>query len=195
MMTRKRVGRSRRGLAEDRKPLSANHAGRQVIQMKSTDPHIRTELVDGEEVIIPDECAWKLLREDFTLGEWSARSSSLLGAIWADFHFARHHTRFVLGLRRLVIGKSKDLLPLLLFRMGERWQRVSTEGPACTVCGWMGFAATPLSSDLYLGLPNRSELLKATAELPEVPCPRCGSQFPGYRHYIWTEPYPLPTID
>lgn len=156
--------------------------------MKSTDPHIRTLHWDGEEVFFPDEVGWVELGRDFTIDDHSLTSPSLLKWTWDRLEYIAKHPEFVLGLRQRQKPGPNSLNPIVFLVLGSRFERVHLEFARCGTCEWSGTAATPIVVDLYLGLPNRQELLKSTYLLPEAPCPRCGTQLPGYRHYIWTEP-------
>ena len=101
-----------------------------------------------------------------------------------NLDFAKRFAGFCLGLERL----GKGWCPILFFSTSKGWQRVHIEALTCEHCGWNpGFAANHLLPNLYFGVPDELEVLRAAARrFPPLPCPRCGGKLP--REAIWTEP-------
>jgi hypothetical protein len=158
--------------------------------LKSSDPHIQLETIDKQEVLIPDIEGWELLKKSpeidgvpLLLGK-----QDLLKIVWDTLEFVRKHPEFKLVLCPNSKVK-KSWLPCVVLLTTIGWQRVGIEKLTCEVCNWQGATANPLFADLYVNVPDKLNVIKATSRHPEQPCPRCKNKLP--RCAIWVEPIPL----
>jgi hypothetical protein len=151
--------------------------------MRSTDPRLRVETVNEGMMVLPNPSAWEELRADPQIDGASILTPKLA---WASVHFCNKHSAcFAVGLYQY--GPSqKKWAHCVLYRVGEAWQRVHLERLSCADCGWKGMTATPLLSDLYLGVPDKEKVMQLAAKIPVVQCPVCGGLLPP-RHPIWAE--------
>ncbi|WP_152632661.1 MULTISPECIES: hypothetical protein [Pseudomonas] len=91
--------------------------------------------------------------------------------------------QFRLGLH---LTKSlKPWVPLCLYRMDERWQRVLIERVACDQCKWGGKIANPSDPTLYFGVDDGLGVSYKALSLPRCNCPKCGMALP--RIAVWVE--------
>jgi hypothetical protein len=152
--------------------------------MVKTNQHLHTVLVDGQELIIPDEAGWTQLRHK---PDVSGIKLGVQEMLWRLREFVQQYPEFTLALYDPGVKNRKSFLPIVLLRMKEdKWQRVQIERLTCPVCRWKGETANPTIIDLYFGAQNEDLILKKSFSLPRVSCPRCGSRLPN--HPIWTEP-------
>jgi hypothetical protein len=149
------------------------------------DPHISSEIVDGQTVLIPTAEGWRRLQEQQDIEGLNLGSPDTVQWIWGRLEFVQQYPEFTLSLYRPGPG-VQAWLGLVLLETETGWQRVHIERLTCVVCGWAGKTANPLLNDLYVGVPDKSAALEAANRHPVLPCPRCKSKLP--RHPIWVEP-------
>lgn len=153
--------------------------------LKSNNLNLIKELVNGQLVLIPDQLGWKNLKESPEIDGIEILSRKTINILWEQLEFASCYPEFTVGLFKPSEVLNK-WLPLLLLKTTGGWQRVHLEKLTCNKCGWEGQTANPLLADLYIGVLNKWDVLKATEKFPALPCPRCKSILPRYP--IWVEP-------
>jgi hypothetical protein len=151
--------------------------------MKLNDQHMKVQLVNGQEMVIPDSVGWNKLRHQ---PEVDAVPLGVQDILWPLLKLVDQYSELTLALYRP--GEyAKQLIPCALLLTPTGWQRVHIERLTCSVCGWDGKTANPTIPDLYAGAPNEREAFESAWRMPTAPCPRCGSKLP--RHPIWVEPF------
>jgi hypothetical protein len=145
------------------------------------------EIVDGQQLYFLTKQEWLDLLESGTFMEETIPQRLLKKIKDIDLPFANRHEDLVLGLG--IMGMKNNVFSYPLYKVGNRYQRISLERVICSSCGWKGRAGSPLVSEIYFGVPKnvllKSIMDRARVEFPEVSCPKCSSPFD--RFFIWVE--------
>lgn len=148
------------------------------------DPHLKSELVDEQLVLIPDEQGWEILRKNPQIGNIEIAGNNVINLLWEQIDFVKRHPQFTIGLYKPSEVYEK-WFPLVLLSTDRGWQRVYLEILTCNMCGWEGQTANPLVAELYFGVKRKWEILKETEKYPILSCPKCKNKLPRYP--IWVE--------
>jgi hypothetical protein len=147
---------------------------------------VETQLVDGGVVLIPNERMWDRLLKGAEIDGLSVGAPNIQKLLRWRLEFCKPHApRFLLCLYKLG-PHAKSWGHCVLFRIGERWQRVHIEHLQCGHCGWHGDAANPHLAELYIGVPDKKRAWQEARKLPILPCPKCGDSLPP-RTPIWVD--------
>lgn len=155
--------------------------------MKSNDPNIRKEIIDGQIVFVPDSSAWEVLLKHPYLDGVLLWGNDLLPIIQDKLEIAKSYKN---EFQLCFYSPSKTqntqrwLFCLLLFIHG-RWQRVEIEYMVCAKCGWTGRIANPLEFSLYFGVPDWQAAMKSTSQYTFLSCPQCSEKL--QRPAIWID--------
>jgi hypothetical protein len=153
--------------------------------VNTNDSHIRSEIVDGETMYIPDEKGWTYILQDMVFAEIPVLSTNMRDRLKSRLEFVQRYPEFEMGL-----FDPKAFKPFwfecVLLKTECGWQRVHIESLLCEVCGWYGATANPMIPDLYMGTSDKWAAMDAADKHKVLPCPKCGSKLP--RHSIWVEP-------
>lgn len=147
--------------------------------MKLDDEYITELVLDGQIVYLLDSAA---IEELLAKTEIDGIPIGSMDIIKHMMIFVRRHSGFSLIFYRL--GKLKNWVFCIVYRVDSRWQRVQIENLTCSQCGWKGLSANPTIPELYLGSPNRWNALEQVGLIQSVDCPVCSAELP--RPTIWT---------
>lgn len=143
------------------------------------------QIIDGQEVYVPDVQAWETLFQSRVFQGRTVFSEDMRDLVRIHLDLSRRYPAFALAFRTLPALKESWLI-CMLFQTPSGPQRVHIEHLKCNVCGWYGPTANPMVSDLYIGVLDSWAVMRAAERHPVVPCPRCGTKLP--RPAIWAEP-------
>ncbi|WP_148051271.1 hypothetical protein [Pseudomonas brassicacearum] len=141
-------------------------------------------VVDGQLVIAPSVSEWEGILNTGKYQDGTIFNSNLEVIVrnMLDFLSGRED-EFCLGLH---LTKSlKPWVPIHLYRMDERWQRVLIERVTCDQCNWVGKIANPSDPTLYFGVDGELGVAYKALSLPRCNCPKCGMALP--RIAVWVE--------
>ena len=99
--------------------------------MDSTNPHLKSEMVDGQVILIPDAIAWQQLHEMPEIDGKPLGGTDYLRGQW---ELVERHPELCLG----IYNTGRFLLPIVLLRMQNRWQRVHIAYPVVRLVGGAG---------------------------------------------------------
>lgn len=156
--------------------------------MSTDEINLPVQIINGEEMYVPDLQDWETL---FPTRVYQGRrlfAEDLSALVKLHLDLSRRYPAFALAFRASSPLKKSWLICMLL-QTTSGPQRVHIEHLKCDVCAWYGPTANPMLPDLYIGIPDKWDLIRAAERHPVRPCPKCGSKLP--RHPIWTEPWPL----
>lgn len=153
--------------------------------MNTNDPHIKSEIVDGETMYIPDEKGWANILQDMVFAGTPVFLSDMRDWLKPHIEFVQHYPEL-----EMALYDPKAFKPFwftcVLLKTEYGWQRVHIEHLLCEVCGWYGATANPMIPDLYDGTSDRWAAMDDADKHKVLPCPKCGNKLP--RHPIWVEP-------
>ena len=147
------------------------------------------QIIDGQEVYIPDDKAWETLFQTRVFQGRTIFSEDMRDLVRIHLDLSHRYPVFALAFHALPALRESWLI-LMLLQTPSGSQRVHIEHLKCDVCGWYGPTANPMVSDLYIGVPDSLNVMRSAERHLLLPCPKCASKLP--RHPIWTEPWPRP---
>lgn len=147
--------------------------------MKTDDRRFIEKFPDGQRVLFPTDEGWRELRQCPTIAGDEIAGARIL---FSTLEQIKDCPELRVG---FTFRSPKGAWFWCGFlEIGGILQRVHVEWLSCGGCRWEGWTATPGVSDLYFGLPDKTEAMKRGFGFPELPCPRCGGKLPP-RHPIW----------
>jgi ribosomal protein S27AE len=102
---------------------------------------------------------------------------------WTAAFITRSAGAFALA--RYEVGPKRRSVWLVLANVEGTWTRVQLLSLSCAKCGAQVLGATPDCSDLYIGLPDKWDVLDATLKLRTQNCPQCGAKLPV--RFVWAQ--------
>ncbi len=151
------------------------------MSLRSTDPRISRAIVDGQELLLPDEEAW---REILEAGELDGRPVGV-GRLPEQF---RDLAARVPGLSVALGADPTEGKPWWVYHVAlidRGYARVQVERQKHS-CGWEGLTGNHRVMAIYLGTDDPLSRMRAHWDLPQVACPKCGD--PLSKPAIWTAP-------
>lgn len=140
--------------------------------------------VDGQEMVLPSSREWAMILSTYNFRDIPALTAGTEGIAKEFLDLTNKYPKFF----SLGLEKNKSLkfwMPFLLYKEGDRFQRVHIESVKCPACGVRQKIANPAEPSLYFSLTNGTELLRKSFCIRRVSCPRCGGDFD--RPAIWVE--------
>lgn len=146
--------------------------------MLITDKRLQRCVLHEQEILLPDEEAWKELERDPNIGDTPVFKEGSLAYFLA---VTRHYPEVSLaiydqGASKLGHGKSANLTPLHLMRIDQQWIRVEVGSINCLLCDWHGYVAEVSAFEIYMGANCRKAM--ESAPYMQFVCPKCNLPSP-----------------
>lgn len=142
-------------------------------------------LLDDQNLSLPDVGDLDAILVSGKIGDFEAYTKSSENFLRSAVKITRNYPERA----RVAFARYKNLsdsfVPLLLYKVGERWQRVHIEQARCNKCGWSGVIANPGDESLYFGLSNHIAKLREAKKIASVGCPSCSSKL--NRQAVWAD--------
>ena len=153
--------------------------------MSQDEVNVRTQVVDGQEMYVPDLSTWELLLRTGTYQGRRLFAPDMRDSIRIHLDLSNLYSEFRLAFNMFSALKDSWIVCMLL-ETPLGLQRVHIEYLTCPICGWYGPTANPMVRDLYIGTSDRWGTIRKAERHPVLPCPKCNSKLP--RNPIWVEP-------
>lgn len=142
--------------------------------MDITDKRLNKTILDGQEILLPTREAWEELERHPFIGDVMIYNQAHITFALA---FTKRHPEFVSAIYdpgSAVFRQNVRLKLLLLhlYKIEERWQRVSIHPVRCFTCEWEGFIADVGNAEIYFGVPDRFAVERLAPDTKFV-CPAC----------------------